>query len=342
MKAVAIREHGGPEVLRPETLPDPAPGPCQVLVRVKAVALNHVDLWTRRGRPNLAVAFPHLLGADVAGVVEAAGPGARAAPGTKVLVSPGLSCLRCEACLSGRDNLCREYRILGEHVSGGYCELLAVPEANLLPFPEGLSFEEGAAIPLTFMTAWQMLVRRAVVRAGETVLVLAAGSGVGAAAVQIAKLLGATVIATAGSDGKLARAKALGADHVVDHATADLPKTVKEITTRRGVDVVVEHVGAATWEGSIACLAWGGRLVTCGATTGWEAKTDLRQVFYRQLSLLGSTMGSKADLFEVLRHVVAGKLRPVVDRVLPLEQAAEAHRALEARQVFGKLVLRVA
>ncbi len=341
MIALLFERHGGPEVLQVGELPDPIPGPGEVLVRVRACALNHLDVWTRNGLPHLKLALPHVLGSDVAGEIEAVGPGATGKPGTRVLVNPGLSCMRCEACLAGRDNLCREYRILGEHVRGGNAQLLAIPEANILPFPTGMSFEDAAAIPLTFLTAWHMLAKKAQVRPGETVLVLGAGSGVGSAAVQIAKLLGATVIATAGNADKLARAKALGADHVVNHAAGDFVAATKEITNRRGADVVFEHVGAATWEKSILSLAWGGRLVTCGATTGWDARTDLRHVFYRQIQILGSTMGSKADLFEVLRHVEAGRLRPVVDRVLPLEQAADAHRALEARETFGKIVLRV-
>jgi NADPH:quinone reductase-like Zn-dependent oxidoreductase len=310
-----------------EEIPDPVAPPGHVVVRVRATALNHLDVWTREGLPGLSLEWPHILGADVAGELD----------GERVLVSPGLSCGVCERCLSGRDNLCRQYRILGEHVRGAHAEKVVVPRANLLPFPAGLSFEEAAAIPLVFLTAWQMIARKGRVRPGETVLVWAAGSGVGSAALQVAKLHGATVIATAGTAAKLARAKALGADHAVLHT--DVATAVKEITKKRGVDVVVEHVGAATWETSLRALAWGGRLVTCGATSGWDAKTDLRHVFYRQLDILGSTMGSKADLFEVVRHVEAKRLRPVVDRVLPLERAADGHRALEARETFGKIVL---
>lgn len=326
-----MRRHGGPEVLALEDIPAPEPVAGRVLVRVRATALNHLDLWTRRGLPGLVLEWPHVLGGDVAGEID----------GTRVLVNPGISCGHCEACLGGRDNLCREYRILGEHVRGGNAEWVSVPQANVVPFPAGLSFEEGAAIPLVFLTAWQMIATKARVRPGETVLVLGAGSGVGSAALQIAKLHGAVVIATAGTDEKLARAKALGADHLVNHATEDVVDAVKTITKKKGVEVVIEHVGAATWEKSIRCLAWGGRLVTCGATTGHDVKTDLRHVFYRQLEILGSTMGSKADLFAVVRLVEAGRLRPVVDRVLPLEKAADAHRALEARETFGKIVLSV-
>ncbi len=340
MKAVTIREHGGPEMLRLEEIPDPEVGPGEVRVRVRACALNHLDLWVRRGLPGLKLRFPHVLGADIAGEVESVGPGVVGVePGARTLVAPGVSCGVCRDCLAGRDNLCRSYKILGEGPHGGYAELVTIPAANLLPYPEGLDFPAAAALPLTFQTSWQMLVERACVRPGETVLVLGAGSGVGAAAIQIAKLLGATVIATAGAAAKLEAAASLGADHLINHADQDLVAEVRRLTARRGVDVVFEHVGQATWEKSILCCARGGRIVTCGATTGFEARTDLRHVFFRQLSILGSTMGSKAVLHTVLDHVRAGKLRPVVDRVLPLAEAQAAHRRIEAGEQFGKVVL---
>jgi NADPH:quinone reductase-like Zn-dependent oxidoreductase len=339
MKAMVLREHGGPEVLHLEELPDPAPGPGEVRVRVQAVALNHLDLWVRRGLPGLKRAFPMILGSDVAGTVDALGPGAgELTVGEEVLVNPGISCGHCRQCLAGHDNLCREYGILGEHRDGGYADFVVVPRANILPAPKNLSPIERAALPVTFLTVWQMLVEKAGVRPGETVLVHAASSGVGAAAVQVAKLLGAEVIATASSDEKLERARALGADHLV-RSGPEVVAAVRRITGKRGADVVVEHVGAATWEQSILACAWGGRIVTCGATSGFEAKTDLRQIFYRQIAILGSTMGSKAVMFEVLEHVAAGRLRPVVDRSYPLAEAAAAHRRLESRAQFGKIVL---
>jgi NADPH:quinone reductase-like Zn-dependent oxidoreductase len=259
--------------------------------------------------------------------------------GAEVLVNPGLSCGACERCLTGDDQLCRAYQIVGEHTAGGYAEALCVPRQNVLPKPKRLSFEQAACLPLTFLTAWTMLVRRAQLKAGETVLVQAAGSGVGSAAVQIAKLHGATVIATASTDEKLARAKALGADHLVNYATHDFLDEVKRITQRRLVDVVFEHVGAQTFEKSVACLPYGGRLVTCGASAGHDVKLDLRVLFYKRISLLGSTMGSKGDLFRILQLVENGKLEPVLDRTLPLERAAEAHRLLEERKAFGNVVL---
>jgi NADPH:quinone reductase-like Zn-dependent oxidoreductase len=241
--------------------------------------------------------------------------------------------------LSGQDNLCREYDILGYRRNGGYAELVAVPGANLIPKPAQLSWAEAAALPLVTVTAWHMLVTRAAVQPGEDVLVHAAGSGVGSIAIQIAKLRGARVITTASSDEKLAKARELGADATINYSGEDWPKEVKRLTDRRGVDVVVEHTGAATWPGSIASLKNNGRLVTCGATSGYDARTDLRQVFYRHLTLLGSFMGSKAELLEAMKFVTQGKVRAVVDRVLPLSEARQAHELMENRGQFGKIVL---
>ncbi len=341
MKAVAIRAHGGPEVVNIEELPDPQPGPGQVVVAVKAAAMNHLDIWVRKGWPGLKLAFPHVLGSDVAGVIEAVGPGVDAVKvGDAVVVNPSLGCGRCERCLSGAENLCRRFVILGEHVSGGQAEKIAISAKNVLPKPANLSFEQAAAVPLTFMTAWHALVHRAKLRIGETVLVHAAGSGVGVAAVQIAKLLGARVIATAGSDAKLEKAKGLGADHVVNYETQDFAQEVKKLTDKRGVEVVFEHVGKMTWEKSLLAAGVGGRIVTVGATTGYDPPTDLRHVFFRQLSILGSTMGTGGDLIEVLRFVSEGKLRPVVDRVLPLGEVRAAQGLLAERAQFGKIVLR--
>ncbi|HET7824432.1 MAG TPA: zinc-binding dehydrogenase [Anaeromyxobacter sp.] len=340
MKAVAIRSHGGPEVVNVEDLPDPKPGPGQVLVAVKAAALNHLDIWVRKGWQGLVLSFPHVLGSDVAGVVEAVGPGAEGVKvGDAVVLNPSLGCGRCEQCLSGHENLCRKFSILGEHVSGGQAQKIAISARHVLPKPARLSFEEAAAVPLTFMTAWHALVQRANVRPGETVLVHAAGSGVGVAAVQIAKLLGARVIATAGSDAKLEKAKGLGADEVVNYEKQDFSKEVRRITERKGADVVFEHVGKSTWEKSILSVALGGRITTVGATTGFDPLTDLRHVFFRQISILGSTMGTAADLLNVLRFVGEGKLRPVVDRVLPLSEARNAQGLLSERAQFGKVVL---
>ncbi|MGA8891123.1 MAG: zinc-binding dehydrogenase [Anaeromyxobacteraceae bacterium] len=342
MKAMIMDGHGGPEVLRLAEIPEPAAGPGRVVVRVRAVALNHLDIWVRKGWPGLDLAWPHVLGSDVAGVVESVGPGLESSgitPGMEVVVNPGLSCGRCEECLAGRDNLCRRYAILGEHVAGGYAEKVSVPAANVLPKPRDLSFEQAACIPLVFLTAWHALVARARLQPGETVLVHAAGSGVGSAAVQVARLVGARVIATAGSPEKCEKALALGAHHAIDYERTDFLKEAKLLTGRRGVDVVFEHTGKATWERSLGALVNGGRLVTVGATTGFDPPTDLRHVFYRQLSIIGSTMGSKAELFQVLRFVEEKRLRPVLDRVMPLAEARQAQDLLSRREQFGKVVL---
>jgi NADPH:quinone reductase-like Zn-dependent oxidoreductase len=340
MKAIFFRRHGDAGVLEYGELPDPKLLSNSLLVRVKAVALNHLDIFVRNGWPGLSLEFPHILGSDVAGVVERVGSEVSDLKvGEPVLLNPGVSCGHCERCLLGEDNFCRSYHLLGEHIRGGYAELIAVPRQNILPKPSNLSFEEAACVPLTFLTAWTMLVRKAQLKPGETVLVHAAGSGVGSAGIQIAKLLGATVITTASSQEKLNKGKELGADYLINYTQTDFLQEVKKITQRRMVDVVFEHVGAATFEKSVACLPYGGRLVTCGATTGYEAKLDLRVLFYKRISLLGSTMGSKGDLFRILELVQQGRLRPVLDRVLPLEKAAEAHRQLESRAHFGNLVL---
>lgn len=340
MKAVVFHQHGDERVLQVTDFPEPSVGAREVLVRVKAVALNHLDIWVRQGWPGQKLELPHILGSDVAGVVERVGAEVTdLAPGTAVLVNPGQSCGACERCLTGEDNLCRNYRLLGEHIRGGYAEYVAVPRQNILPKPSQLTFAEAACLPLTYLTAWTMLVRRAEVKPGETVLVHAAGSGVGSAAVQICKLLGAKVIATASTEAKLQRARALGADHTINYVEKDFLDEVKRLTQRRLVDVVFEHVGASTFEKSVACLPYGGRLVTCGATTGYDVKLDLRVLFYKRISLLGSTMGSKGDLFRILQLVEEGKLKPVLDRTLPLEDAAQAHRLLKDRAQFGNVVL---
>jgi NADPH:quinone reductase-like Zn-dependent oxidoreductase len=342
MKAIIFEKHGGPEALRFTDMPEPMIGPTEVLVRVHACALNHLDLWVRRGMPGIPIPLPHIPGSDISGVIAAVGSAAtRVKVGDAVILAPGISCGQCAYCLSGADNFCRKYTLIGEMVDGGCAEFVGVPEVNAIPKPERLSFEEAAAVPLVFLTAWHMLIGRAKVQAGETVLVIAAGSGVGTAAIQIAKLVGARVIATAGTEEKLALALKLGADTVIDHANQDIPLEVKRLTNLRGVDVVVEHVGVATWEKSLASLTAGGRLVTCGATTGYDAKIDLRYLFSKQYSILGSKMGSKADLYAALELITQGKLSPVIDKVLPLEKCAEAHARLENREQFGKIVLKV-
>jgi len=340
MKAVVIREHGGIEALRLEEIPRPVPAVDEVLVRVQAVALNHLDLWVRRGVTGVKYPLPLVPGCEVAGVIEEAGVVARGPkPGDEVVIAPGLSCGRCTECLTGEEQLCRFYGILGETRDGGCAEFVAVPARNILPRPANLTPVQAAAMPLVFMTAWHMLVARARLRFGEWVLVHAAGSGVGSAAIQIARLHHARVIATAGSAEKCSRARELGADHAVDYRTTDWVAEVRRLTGKRGVDVVFEHVGADTWAGSEASLAKGGRLVICGATTGHEVTLNLRRLFFKGLSILGSTMGTRGELQEVFRHASNGLLRPVVDRSLPLAAVREGHRLLEERESFGKVVL---
>lgn len=342
MKAVVIPKHGGPEVLQYTEVPAPQPGPTEVRVAVRACALNHLDLWVRRGLPGAQLALPLIPGSDIAGeVAEAGARVTRVHSGDKVVLAPGVSCGQCAACAAGHDNQCRKYTMLGYGLPGGCAEFVVVPEANVLPMPAGLSFEEAAAVPLVFLTAWHMLIARAQLQPGEEVLVLGAGSGVGSAAIQIAKLTGARVIATAGSRAKLDQARQLGADEVIHHGEQKIADEVKRLTGKRGVDVVFEHVGTATWEQSVLSLATGGRLVTCGATTGFAAQLDLRYLFVRQLTLLGSYMGSRGELYTVLKLVGEKRLRPVVDRVFPLAEAAKAHERLEQREQFGKIVLRV-
>ena len=342
MKAVRFHSHGGPEVLRYEEAPDPEPGADEALVRVRACALNHLDLWARNGLPNVEIPLPHISGSDIAGVIEKAPGGEKLfAKGDEVIVNPGLGCGRCDRCVSGRDNQCRDYTIIGYGVDGGYAELVRVRRDHLIRKPKGMSFEEAASFPLVFETAYHMLVTKAHVGPGDTVLVLAANSGVGSAAVQIAKLLGAKVVATAGDEGKMRRARELGADFAVDHYTQDVLSEVRRITDKRGVDVVVEHVGKATWPGSVKALAKGGRLVTCGATTGAEVSTDLRYVYNRELTIYGSFMSGMGELPEVVRLFEDGKLKTVVDSVYPLERAADAQTRMEKSQHFGKIVLKV-
>jgi NADPH:quinone reductase-like Zn-dependent oxidoreductase len=342
MKAVIFSQHGGPEVLRYVEVRKPEIGADEVLVRVRACALNHLDLWVRRGMPGITIPMPRVPGSDISGEVARVGEKVSGLqPGDRVLLSPGISCGHCVYCLQGDDNFCRQYTLFGYKVDGGYGEYVASPAVNVIPMPANLSFEEAAAIPLVFLTAWHMLITRAQLKPHETVLILGAGSGVGSAAIQIAKTAGAHVIATAGSELKLRKARELGADETFLHSIEHWSREVRRLTDRRGVDVVVEHVGEATWQESLASLAVGGRLVTCGATTGHDGKVDLRFLFSRHISILGSYMGSKGELYSVLDLVRRGLVKPVIDTVMPLEKAREAHERLEGRGQFGKIVLRV-
>jgi NADPH:quinone reductase-like Zn-dependent oxidoreductase len=339
MKAVRFHQHGGPDVLRFEDAPDPEPAPGRAIVRVRACALNHLDLWERRGLDRVKLPLPHISGSDIAG--EVIDPGGGAVPaGQRVMLQPGLRCGQCPACQMGRDNECVAYDVLGLRSDGGYAELISVPLENLIPIPASVDFVVAAAFPLTFLTAWHMLATRAALRSGEIVLVLAGGSGVGQAAIQLARHFGARVFATS-APAKADRTRAIGAEQVFDHYAGDFSRELRALTGGHGADVVIEHVGEATWDRSVRALAAGGRLVTCGATTGHAAAVDLRHLFARQLSLLGSYMGRFAELVAAAPLLVDGLITPVIDEVFPLARAAAAQRRLEDKEQFGKIVLEV-
>lgn len=340
MKAVIFERHGPPDVLRYTEVPTPVPGPGEVLIRVHACSVNHLDLWIRQGLPAYQMALPHISGCDVAGVVEQTGPGVTGVPvGSPVIIAPGVSCFHCAACYAGDDNLCQSYGIFGAKTDGGYAQFAKARARDVLPLPMGLSMEAAAAFPLVFLTAWHMLMTRARLRVGDTVLIHAAGSGTGHAAVQIAKLAGATVIATVGSEPKMTKALSLGADHVINYQREDFVAGVRRLTNDQGVDVVFEHIGPQTWEGSLKLVKKGGRLVTCGATSGPSVSLDLRYVFSRQLTILGAMMGTRAELNTLAGLIGQGKLKPVVDTVYPLQDARVAQERMLGRDLFGKLVL---
>ncbi|MCL5884230.1 MAG: zinc-binding dehydrogenase [Deltaproteobacteria bacterium] len=342
MRAAFFRAHGPLDVIEYGELPDPAPGPGQVRVRIRAAALNHLDIFVRNGIPGIPVALPHVMGSDGAGVVESVGAGVRGVePGDEVVLNPGINCGTCEFCLAGEHSLCVAFHLLGEHIAGTFAEYAVAPAVNAHPKPKELSWEEAAAFPLTFLTAWRMLVTKARIKPGETLLVIGIGSGVGVAALRIAKMLGLTVYVTSGSPEKLRRAAELGADLGVDHSAADFSAEVRKATAKRGVDIVLDSVGKATWRKSIASLAKGGRLLTCGATTGPDPEEDIARIFWNQLTVYGSTMGTHREFAEVLRMFRGGRLRPVVDSVYPLAGAKEATLRLEEKRQFGKIVLRV-
>jgi NADPH:quinone reductase-like Zn-dependent oxidoreductase len=340
MKAVRFHEPGGPDVLRYEDTPEPKVQADEVLVKIKACALNHLDLWLRKGVTGWKLAMPHIVGSDISGeVVEAGSLVTRLKPGDRVLLCPGISCGQCAACFKGLDSACRSYTLFGVMVDGGYAEYVKSPAVNAIPVPGDLSFDEAAAVPLVFITAWHMLMTRAQLKPGEDVLVVGAGSGVGSAAIQVAKLMQARVIVVAGTDAKLEKARALGADYGINHQKQSIAEEVKRITARRGVDVIVEHVGAAVWEACFESLATYGRLVTCGTTSGEDAKLNLRLLYGRQRTLLGSFMGGKGELMEALKFIEQRKLKAVIDCAFPLREAAAAQQKMEDRNFFGKILL---
>ena len=345
MKAIRFHTFGNADVLRYEEAPVPAIGQDDVLIQMKAAALNHLDLWVRSGERERSVPLPHIPGSDGSGVIQEAGSAVKhLKPGDRVLISPGLSCGACDFCRGGRDNLCREYRVLGTKEEGTYAEFVRLPAVNVVPIPDGLNFNEAAAVPLVFLTAWHMLVTLARVQPGETVLVHGGGSGVGSAAIQIAKHAGARVITTGWSAEKLEKAKQLGADELINNREKDFVGEVKRMTDKRGVDVVFEHIGGDVFAQSITILTKGGRLVTCGATTEFIAKVDIRYVYSRLQTIYGSWMGTKQELVDVMKFFdrkSPARFRPVIDMVFSLSEAAQAHRRMEERKNFGKIVLSI-
>jgi NADPH:quinone reductase-like Zn-dependent oxidoreductase len=340
MKAVVFDQHGGPEVLQLRDVPDPTIGPGQVLIEVKATSINHIDIFLRRGMPGIKVPMPKIVGSDAAGIIREVGPGVSGlTSGQRVTINPGISCGHCEFCAAGFGSQCVSYSMVGESRDGAYAQLISVPAHIVLPIPDTLPFEDAAAAPLVFLTAWSMMVGKGNMRPGEDVLILGAGAGVGTAAIQIAKMAGCRVFVTASSDEKLRRAKDLGADYLINYSTNEFDKSIRDLTNRRGVDVVVDYVGADTWVRSLRSARLGGRVLTCGATTGFAPQTDLRQIFFRQVQVIGSTMGSQREFLDVMKCVFRGQLKPVIDRVLPLSEARKGHELIEQRAVFGKIVL---
>ena len=339
MQGVFFEEHGDADVLEYGELPDPEVGRGDVLVDVKAGALNHLDVWTRKGMPSPGE-FPHIPGSDAAGVVTEIGEDVtRFEVGDHVAVAAGSFCGDCEFCRQGEESLCERYTIIGEHSTGVHSEFASLPEENLVYVPDHVDWETAAAAPLVFQTAWRMLHSRAELEAGESVLVLGASGGVGHAAVQIAAQAGATVYATGSSQAKLDAAEELGADHVVNYEEEDFAEAIDELTGGRGVDVVVDHVGGPTWQNSLASLAKGGRIVTCGATAGPKVEVNISTLFWNQYDILGSTMGSNSDIDEVLELVWDGTFEPQIREVLPMSEATQAHQLLEDREGFGKVVV---
>jgi NADPH:quinone reductase-like Zn-dependent oxidoreductase len=342
LKAIVIHEHGGLDKLKYEEVDKPKISPEEVLIQVKASSLNHLDIFVRNGIPGIKIPLPHILGSDCSGIVAEVGSEVRRVKvGDRVTVNPGRWCGRCEFCVAGEQSLCPYFQIMGEHVDGAWAEFVKVPEESVHPIPGGLSFEEAAAFPLVFLTAWRMLITRAALKPGETVLIIGIGGGVAMAAMQIAKYAGAKVIVTSGSQEKLQKALSLGADIGINHREQDFAAEIAKLTGKRGVDVVVDSVGADTWQKCILSLAKGGRLVTCGATSGPNPKEDLLRIFWKQLSILGSTMGNQREFNELLRAFDTGRLKPIIDQVYPLAEAAKALQRLEEQAQFGKIVLTV-
>lgn len=342
MKAMAITAHGGLETVHYMDVERPTLGPREALIAARAVALNHLDIWVRNGLPGSKLAMPHVLGADGAGVVvEVGAEVSHVQVGSRVLINPGLSCGRCEFCQAGEQSLCATFGIMGETGPGTFAEYFKVPQDNVYSVPEGFSWEEAAAFPLVFVTAWRMLISKAQIKPGEDILILGIGGGVSTAALQLAKALGLRAFVTSSSDAKLQQATKLGADAVINYKTQDFGREIRSLTNRRGVDVVVDSVGGESYSKSLGCLVKGGRLVTCGATAGARPQTDLARIFWNQLSVFGSTMGNRREFAEMLNFVRKRGVKPVIDQVFPFPDGAKALARMEEGQQFGKIVLKV-
>lgn len=340
MRAIRFHEHGGPKVLRYDEVDDPLPSDGEVVIDVRACGLNRVDILSREGETPAPIPLPHTSGTEVAGVISAVGDGVDGwSEGDPVLVNPTISCGQCVACREGRDNMCRFGRIFGVQTLGGYAERVTAPAAHLVRIPEGMDFASAASVTVTGSTAYHMLVTRGGLSVGEDILIIAGGSGIGVIAIQIAKLAGARVIVTAGSQAKLDRAAELGADETVNHREAGWSRRIRELTGGRGVDMVFEHVGAATWEDSLASLARGGRLVTCGGHSGFEVTIDLWHLFVKEHTLIGSFAGTRRDLEHVLDLTARGSIQPVIHERFPLDGAADAQHLMEDRRIFGKVII---
>ncbi|OOP57105.1 MAG: alcohol dehydrogenase [Candidatus Brocadia carolinensis] len=342
MKAMVFYEHGGVDKLTYADMEKPKISPYEVLVKVKACALNHLDIWVRQGLPGVEVPMPHILGSDSVGEVAEVGMEVKNfRPGDRVIVAPGVRCRKCVYCTTNSDSMCNSFKIMGFQVQGGYAEFVKAHVDNIIPVSQKLSFEEWAAVPLVFVTAWHMLITRGQLRPGEQVLIHAAGSGIGSAAIQIARLAGARVITTARGKEKLEKAKQLGADEVIDYSKEDYADKIKGITNNKGVDLIFEHIGPDTWEKNLQCLAKGGRMVVCGATSGPKTTVELRFLFMKQHAIIGCYMGSKKELLDVLNLVELGRLRPVIDSAFPLQEASAAQQRMLNRENFGKIVLKI-
>jgi NADPH:quinone reductase-like Zn-dependent oxidoreductase len=342
MKAAVITEHGELDKVDPAEIAKPKPDRGEVLIQVKSAALNHLDIWVRRGRRGVTLSMPHILGSDAAGVISEVGAGVDGfAAGDEVIINPGLSCGKCEHCRRGEQSECVSFGIVGMNRPGTFAEYVTVPATNIYPKPSHLNFDEAAALPLVYVTAWRMLMTKAGLKPGQTVLIHGIGGGVALAALQFAKLAGAVAIVTSSSDEKLRRAEQIGADHIINYKVRDVATTVKDITAGRGVDIVVDTVGAATWPVDFSVVRRGGKIVLCGVTSGPKAETNLQALYWNQVTIMGSTMGSDDDFRAMLSAVFAAKLKPIIDSVFPLGKIRDAMARMEQGTQFGKIVLKI-